>query len=250
VSRKPLLLSAVLAVALIVGAVWLMQGRGRTSQVDPAAASAEFRSRDTLDLAVLARQLKANDWETRFAAVRTLSFRSDIPVSPRADLLLETLHRELAQPTSAPPPEGSYLTATQLLRLHTAHALGRLGGAAHPAMRARLSRTTGEEHEWILLGLGYAGDVGTSPEIRQVLRSSSSGPVRMTAAHVLGKLKERAAVPELEAALSDPFTARVLHNDVGGPADQTLYPVRSRAASALRSLGIPVEKRGDSNTVK
>jgi len=72
----------------------------------------------------------------------------------------------------------------------------------------------------------------------------------MTAAHVLGKLKERAAVPELEAALSDPFTARVLHNDVGGPADQTLYPVRSRAASALRALGIAVEKRGDSYIVK
>lgn len=237
-------LALVVLLVLVLGAIGFFAVRARRETARRPSSAAGAQSRDTLKAEELARALRDGNWETRFGAVRATPRQSAIPAAQRADLLLDLLTREIAAPASGEPPVGSYLEPTQLLRLHAAQALGELGSGAQPSMRARLQKAAGEEREWILLGLGYAADSAVAPQLRQTLSSSRSGVVRMTSAHVLGKLRDSAAAPQLEAALGDRFSARVAHNDVGEAGEPVRYPVRDRAASALRKLGYRVDYRG------
>jgi hypothetical protein len=196
------------------------------------------------------RALRDSSWESRLVAAKALAKRANVPVPRRAELLLAALRREVSAPTTAPPAGGSYLSASSLSKLHLAQTLGALGAEATPVLRQGAAASGGEAREWTLIALGYAGAREAAPPLRQLLATSPRGEVRMSAAHVLGKLRDRDAIPALRAALADPFTATVARDDVRGAPSRRLYPVRARAASALRTLGVAVERRGDGFVVR
>jgi HEAT repeat protein len=200
------------------------------------------------DAAALATLMRDTSWRVRLSAANSLGARADIPPERRAELLLEALAREVARPTGAAPLPGSYVPMTSLIRLQYLRVIGDLGTGATAVARASIRRTTGEAREWAILALGEAGAREAVPQLREVLRTSRHGEVRMTAARLLGALQAREAIPELRAALTDPFTATVSSDAHGGPRSP-FYPVRGQAASALKKLGLTVERRGHTFTV-
>ena len=76
------------------------------------------------------------------------------------------------------------------------------------------------------------------PRLRELLLHSEHWQVRSTAAYLLGELQAEEAVPELKQALQDNYT---LTREVYGRL-QEFYPVRRKAAVALKKLGFGIER--------
>jgi HEAT repeat protein len=195
----------------------------------------------------LASTLHDSSWQARLAAVNALRDRSDIPAPQRTELLLAALSREIAQPTESLPFPGSYLPSASIFRLQILRVLEGLGPDGVPVARQAAEGASGETREWILLAQAGVGDLQSSLPLGQLLRTSQDGTVRMTAARLLGRLGDRAAVPGLKAALQDPFTATTADDDTDVPP-HSFYPVREQAAGALKALGVRVDRNGDTFT--
>lgn len=218
----------------------------------PPAAAAPPRVRRSRippppDVSALQVMVRSTDWRVRRRAAGSLAERRDLPPERRAELLLDVLEQEVATPAKGPPPAGSYLPLTGVMRLHYVHLVGDLGGPATGPARAAVRDASGERREWTTIALGATGAKEAVPGLRELLRGSRHTDVRMSAAYFLGELHDRSAVDDLKAALRDPGTARVV-SDVSGAPDRALYPVREQAARALRTLGVSVERRGSTFT--
>jgi HEAT repeat protein len=192
--------------------------------------------------------LRDSSWRTRLAAANSLRTMGQLSVPRRAALLAEAIDREAAAPTSGPPFAGSYLPLSSVLRLQYLGLLEELGAPAADAVGSAAAPVSPAGREWRTLAVAATGDPKGAPVIRELLASSDPA-VRMTAARYLGYLRDRDAIPALRRALTDPFTATAVE-DAPGRRHAPFYPVRQQAARALRVLGVVVERRGDSYTVK
>ena len=83
------------------------------------------------------------------------------------------------------------------------------------------------------LALAACGDGRQIEPLIRILRVHDNPDFRWLAAERLGLLGASEAIPALEAALQDPFSAKVYATAAHG---DTLYPVRDAAQSALRRL--------------
>lgn len=241
---------ALLAAAGLAVLIWQQEARreasspARTSPAGPAATDAdaggEVAEPATASPERLREALRDPNWRRRLGSVWQLVERDELPVRERVALVVESLRFEMENPTEAPPPEGAYLPVTALVRLDTSRALGRLG-ARDPGTLRDLQGDAGEEAAaWIAVARGQAGDRDVVPELRRLVRESASGPVRMQAAHLLGELGALEAIPDLRAALQDPFAVTFEQHG----RQRTLHPVREQAAGALEELGLEVELEG------
>jgi HEAT repeat protein len=197
----------------------------------------------------LASILRDSSWQDRLAAVNALAERRDIPVGRRAELLLGGLEREVARPTDSLRFEGSYLPSSSTFRLQFMRVIEGLGPDAIPPARQAAARASGAAREWLVLARAGAGDPEVVAPLRELLRTSAAPPVRMTAARLLGRFKQRSAVPELQAALRDSFVASTGSGDLKLPPG-SFYPVREQAAASLRALGVDVRREGDNFTIR
>jgi len=261
ISRNRLIAISLGAVVIAIAIAFLLRRHSR-SAVDPSGlvfgpsrpvvvrdSSVSLEPPAPPDAAGLAATLRDSSWQARLGAVGALRGRTDIPVARRAEILLQGLAREIAQPTESLPFPGSYLPATSTFRLQFLWGMEWLGRDAIGPARQAAERAGGETREWMLLTQAGAGDIQASPGLRELLRTSRQGPVRMTAARLLGRLRDRSALPDLQAALKDSFTAITEAGDLDVPS-HSFYPVREQAAGALQALGVKVERRGNDFVVR
>jgi HEAT repeat protein len=213
----------------------------RDSSVSPLSAAQPPESR------ALAATLRDSSWQTRLAAVNALRDRSDLTVGERAELLLAGLAREVDRPTESFRLSGGYLPPTSLFRLQFLRVLEGLGADAISPARQAGARAPSDTREWMLLARAGVGDTEVLSQIRELLRTSRDGAVRMTAARLLGRLSDRSAIPDLKVALNDPFKATTDASDMDLPP-HFFYPVREQAAGALKALGLTVARNGDTFT--
>lgn len=230
-------------------ALLFLSGCGRRQSVNPiptifpeatpaTAATVAPAPTATPGVASLRESLGHPSWQGRLATARRLPERDDIPAAERATILIEALEREVAAPETLPPPDGAYLSADALLRLQLTRTLSELGPEAMPALRQAAESGAEPVRAWAILALGLAGEADVAPEVQTLLRESDDAEIRMTAARALGVLNHREAIPDLERALSDPFSATG-EDHLGS---FTIYPVREQAAWALETLGMTVER--------
>ncbi|UCF36627.1 MAG: HEAT repeat domain-containing protein [Acidobacteriota bacterium] len=196
---------------------------------EAAAPEGEF------SIAELKAALRGERWEDRLAAVGQMKTRDDIPSGERIEILAEALAHEVTiqDPLRA---EGSYLSATDIVRVHLTRDLGELGRDARETLRESLDQASGEARDRLILALGHAGDQSVSAEILKLLEGSENVAIRMEAARVLGLLDYREAIEALERALEDPAVVSAQ----GHLRSYTIYPVREQAAGALLRLGVQV----------
>ncbi|HEU4648321.1 MAG TPA: HEAT repeat domain-containing protein [Gemmatimonadales bacterium] len=254
-TRTRIVVLAVVAAA--VGAGWFAwrharlgaPGGQRVSTVQDTTRPRRGPVQPPKDAAEFAARLRDPRWQVRAWAVGGLVRRQDIPTPERARLVLEVLDREVAAPTDAMIPAGSWPPFTNFLRIHYLHVLEQLGPDAAAPIRGALPARGGEAREWSVLALGAVGAADAAPELRQLLARSTDADVRMTAARYLGWLNDREAVPVLRAALADTATATAV-SDIVGRAPVRFYPVREQAAGALEQLGMTVQRRGNTFSVQ
>jgi HEAT repeat protein len=223
----------------------LLEALGRSPSLPAqSAAGVQAKAAHQPDATELAAILRDSSWQARLGAVNSLGGRRDLPAARRAELLLAGLKREIARPTDSLRFPGGYLASSSTFRLQFMRVIEGLGSDAIGPARSAAEESSAEAREWMLLARAGAGDADAVTSLRELLKSSRSGAVRMTAARLLGRFRDRSAIPELRTALGDPFAA---------PADQSdlrtrssfFYPVREQAAGALRALGVKVQRSGD-----
>lgn len=199
------------------------------------------------DPSAIPELVRDTSWRTRLSAASALAEHPEIPAKRRAEMVLDALTQEVAMPAPAPPPAGSYLPLTGVIRLHYVHMIEDLGADAADPARTAMGQESGPAREWASIAFGASGAKDATPILRELLRSSSEADVRMSAAYFLGRLGDRSAVDDLKRALSDPATAQVNSKDSGRPR-RTFYPVREQAAGALKNLGLKIQRTGDTFT--
>jgi len=192
--------------------------------------------------------VRDTNWQVRLRAAGVLAENPGIPAPRKAELLLDALQQEINSPAPLPSPAGSYLPLTGVIRLHYVHLIEDLGANASAPARAAISRQTGLAREWASIAWGASGAQDAAAPLRELLRTSRDPEIRMAAAYFLGQLGDRSAVGDLKQALSDQATAQV-KSDAGEPP-RSLYPVREQAAGALGTLGLEVERNGNTFTAK
>lgn len=213
---------------------------------DGAAAAGEPTAEPTPNAADIAAGLEAESWQRRMAAAHAPVGRDDIPIEERVVMLADALRREIADPSTEPPPDGSYLSVEGMMRLRLVRSLGAQGEDAIPVLRQHAQDASGATRDSYLIALGYLGDASVAPDLREALRSSPDPVIRMDAARALGALGDREAIPVLKDALADPYVAEA-ESSLGA---YHVYPVREQAAGALVALGVSVERRGATFTVR
>lgn len=196
----------------------------------------------TPDAAAIERQLDSRGWLDRQQAATLLLERPDIPAPRRAEMLLRAVEAEAQEPVDDEPVEGSYLTASGLLRLSYTRAMGALGAEALETLRRAAAGEEGAARERAILALGFADDAQATAALRQLLSDSDDPDVRMLAAYLLGELGDEAAVPLLRQALEDGHSVYYEGRLTGGV---WIYPVRGQAAAALTKLGLEVRRLED-----
>ncbi len=182
-------------------------------------------------------QLDHESAALRLAAYKMVADDPEIPMEKRIGLLARALAKEVARSDSA-RWEGSYLSRTDLVRIQSTRILGELATANPELLRERWRQASGAAGERLALALAYAGDKTPIPEIRRLLQQSDDPIVRMDAARALGILGASDAIPDLIAALQDPYTAHT-KDHLG---DTAIQPVREQAAGALRRLGVRISR--------
>lgn len=241
-----------IGVAAVAAVLWIQHRAEPSSPPTPfdSAIDRPAREMEALqDTAAIPKMLRDSSWQVRLAAANAL--RELVTLSParRATLILETLDREAAAPASGPPRVGSYVPLTSSLRLQYLGLLEEIGPKAADAVRKAEAPTSPEGREWRALALGAVEVREVTPRLRELVINSRDPAVRMTAALYLGWLKDSAAIPALRQALNDPAKARSV-SDKPGPPKAPFYPVRVKAARALRELGFKVERQGDTFVVQ
>ncbi len=215
-------------------------------RVAPSAMTASTPApKATPNSTALARAMVDGYWQDRLAAATSLATRQDVPASDRAGELLAALDQEINHPTNASQPVSSYLSTTTRIRMTLCETLAALGPEGIAAWRQAATTKSGPVREWIVLGLGYAGVPDSVPSLRELLRKSQNGDVRMVAARLLGSMGVRDAVPDLKQALKDPHSVKIGANG----SSTTIFPVREAAASALEKLGLSVRRSSDAGFV-
>jgi HEAT repeat protein len=145
--------------------------------------------------------------------------------------------------------ESSYATKTEFAKRQYQFALQDIGQQAIGTLRQELKAAGGELRKRIAVTLDSLGDDRVYETLIDILSNrTNDGYLRSMAAVALGKLGNRKAVESLKVALNDPFSV-TYSTDVAVPGKGTqriTYPVRSNAASALRDLGVEVERDGNS----
>jgi HEAT repeat protein len=194
----------------------------------------------TPDVATLEQTLHDVDWTLRLEAAWSLPDRVDLSAEQRVTLILDALQVPWDSAADV-VPDHNYLPVSSVVRIELARALGELGAEAIPALRRAAAGGDEVGRECALLALGHLGQRDVIPQLREMLRDSYYVEVRMEAARVLGTLRASEAIPDLEAALNDPYFA--YGSDSLG--EYTLYPVREQAAGALDALGVDVERLED-----
>lgn len=243
-SRKALVpILLVLLVGVVGVFLWVRGGAG------PEAPRESRKPAGALDPTDLEAKLRDSVWQLRTAAAWRLAGRADIPIARRASALLQVLEREIVSPTDAPVFPGTWPPLTGYIRTEYVHAIEELGPAARALVSEGYRKSSGEVRDWYGLALGATGAPEAPPVLRELLARSNDPDVRWTAAWYLGWLKDRNAVSILKAALNDSATA-VPVSDVRGRPRRPIYPVREQAALALEALGLTVERRGDTFTVR
>ena len=187
----------------------------------------------------------------------------DTSISPkiRVDVLTTILRHELEYPCPVTHfIHGGYATPTVYIQKQYVFGLEDVGAKAIPHLRKRLeqlkvsvqsaSRSLGNrqnvnvaEMQYTLLALGSLGEKEVFLDVLALFKAEdSNGILRQKAAVALGKLKNKAAIPDLKRALKDDF--HVSYRTCVSDKPQTIYPVREAAFGALRALEVEVVFEG------
>ena len=187
----------------------------------------------------------------------------DTSISPkiRVDVLTTILRHELEYPCPVTHfIHGGYATPTVYIQKQYVFGLEDVGAKAIPHLRKRLeqlkvsvqsaSRSLGNrqnvnvaEMQYTLLALGSLGEKEVFLDVLALFKAEdSNGILRKKAAVALGKLKNKAAIPDLKRALKDDF--HVSYRTCVSDKPQTIYPVREAAFGALRALEVEVVFEG------
>lgn len=191
----------------------------------------------TPGIAELEQALGSDSLRERSAAVSIVAARDDIPSADRAAMLYRALEQEATRAEALPPPPQAYLPADAILKIRPSRLLGELG----PDAAGLAEGGIGEAAEWGTLVRARLGQGEALPEVRRLLTEAEAPEVRMEAARVLGEVQDRDAIPDLIAALGDPFVA----SGQDSLGSYSIYPVRDQASWTLLSLGLEVTPAGD-----
>lgn len=222
------------------------------------------QSRESQGLVNRLRSINAhhgrNYKEAGFVA-REIGKDSSILPKNRVNALLTVLRHELENPCPRQDLiHGGYVTPTIYLQGRYLAALEDVGTVAIPHLRRHLdrlklsvqsaSRSLGNrqnvnvaEMQYTLLALGSLGKKEVFLDVLALFKAEdSNGILRKKAAVALGKLKNKAAIPDLKRALKDDF--HVSYRTCVSDKPQTIYPVREAAFGALRALEVEVVFEG------
>ena len=209
-------------------------------------------SAETLEVQTLIAQLQSGDWRIRAEAAPTLGKQKEVAAQIRVTALLSALSAEIEKPLSLQPHPKLPVTVHEHLRGRYVRALVHVGPEAIPLLKQHLKvlrkpdkKSEMAERQWILLTLGLLKDGEVFADVIRLLKSKD-GFVRATAAEALGRIANKAAIPQLKQALRDDFQLKYTTDlIVNGSNTRILYPVRESACSALIRLGVRVEKEGN-----
>jgi len=202
------------------------------AQDTPTQSSVEKGSADKLE--ELRTALASDKPSQRWDALSAVKTTTTIPVQKRAAVLLESMRQEIEQPDLSPAiVEGAYLAAHDFLMLWQTRTLGDLAQQDPGQISVLAQSTSGEEHERLILAMGYSGDRSYVQPLRQLVSGSSHWQVRSTAAFILGEMKAGEAAEELIDALHD--THMISREEHG--QDMSFYPVRQQAPGCTEETG-------------
>lgn len=187
------------------------------------------------------------------ADLRSLEVRSPAP-DDEVDGLMALLRREMNEPSAASfgmaggPIDSGYVQSVLLGSLRAYVDKQGASEAVKACLKSRMASLTQDKPmgDRIKVLLGNAGDRTVTPALIEILGNHEDGFMRFAAAHALGSLGDRSAIPVLKRSLSVDTYARVragasYHRLT--PRQMVYSPVRLAAAEVLRSMGesVPVD---------
>lgn len=116
------------------------------------------------------------------------------------------------------------------------------GKSAATELRDTVSFASSPTKDIVTVILGLQGDSTVKQDLRSIIKSGESHTVREIAVHALSGCKDPADIPLFKQALSDTFWVTTYKDYIleDGRDHETFYPVRDKAAEALRSFGFTV----------
>lgn len=189
----------------------------------------------------LERLMERDDVGLRLSVASILSKRDDMALDERVRLILMGLEEEMRGSSYPLHRNRTYLTPKGHVKDVLTRALVRLGEDALPHLRDAMEDASPAVKESLVIARGMLGDDGVAQALRELLAGSSSEATRKGAAEALGRLGDRESIPLLIEALEDPFVG----TEQGCHHVEVVFPVRARAAEALRSMGVELERRDE-----
>lgn len=202
-------------------------------------------------------------------AARIIGKMKKVAPEIRTKPLIEALKKEVSinfdSNTSQQTLPGAYATESQHKICQFIYAIGDVGVQVTPYVSKVLdSASDNNSKEYLAICLGFIGNKDNKillpkikTEIIHLAKDSADGYTRLMAMRVLEKWKDPNLVSIFEEGLNDNFKVAVstdlvtpdTYKGIDGRVYYDCYPVRDEAASALRKLGINVQKHGNNFSV-
>jgi HEAT repeat protein len=209
------------------------------------------------------RKLQEGKLFTASQAARILGKMKTVDLKVRAEAIIASLKKEVSRESDPNIPHqqssiGSYATEPQYKIRQYIFALEDIGTPAIPFISRELNADGNINYkEYSTICLCMAGGKKTpSPEVKseiiRIAKNSSNGEIRTLGMRILGEWEDKTLIPLLKDALNDNYKVAVktdfitpgTYKGVDGCYYFDYYPVRNEAFSALRKLGVYVERKG------
>lgn len=224
-----------------------------TGQVIPV----EIDNKESSDsVPAFEKSLQNENAMQRAKAAHEIMRSKEISMNTKAKLLLRALKNEHLTPQAdTTNTMTGYLTTTEYLKTQYVLALKGLGKDVVPILKENYGKENGEMKEELVVLLGYLGDAEVYNEIVDVVRKTQNPYTKAKAIRALSGLGvgSNDLIILYIDALKDDFYVRV-RSDKRRPPDldfmNIYYPVREEAFSALRILGVQVERNKNEFYIK
>lgn len=154
--------------------------------------------------------------------------------------ILQILEAECDVPNQTTDGEWlSYASSTENARLRCIAQLTQVGMPAEALILEAAEGAKPEYSEMLTLSLAAIGNSEAASSTAALMLKSKMPAVRVCAAFILRRLKDKRFIEHLKKALNDPFKRK--DGSCVTIGDGMVYPVRLIATGALVGMGVPIE---------